>query len=66
MRVIKLNRADSNDIIFNNLNPNVSCLQAEARRAKVKDARRRREERQALKKEEMLKADGDEKAPAKK
>ena len=42
------------------------CLQAEARRAKVKDARRRREERQALKKEEMLKADGDEKAPAKK
>merc|ERR1711876_45054 len=30
--------------------------QAEARRAKVKEARKRREERQALKKEEMLKA----------
>ena len=65
MRVIKLNRADSNDVINNHIS-NVLCLQAEARRAKVKDARRRREERQALKKEEMLKADGDEKAPAKK
>ena len=36
---------DSNDI----------CLQAEARRTKVKEARKRREERQVLKKEEMLK-----------
>ena len=36
---------------------------------KVKDARKRREERQALKKEEMLKAESDapaEKAPSKK
>merc|ERR1712113_1334684 len=41
--------------------------QAEARRMKVREARKRREERQALKKEELLKADGDaEKAPAKK
>merc|ERR1719383_1321877 len=43
--------------------------QAEARRMKVKDARKRREERQALKKEEMLKAESDapaEKAPSKK
>ena len=31
------------------------CLQAEARRTKVKEARKRREERQVLKKEEMLK-----------
>ena len=34
---------------------NVICLQAEARRTKVKEARKRREERQVLKKEEMLK-----------
>jgi len=41
--------------------------QAEARRMKVREARKRREERQALKKEELLKADGDaEEAPAKK
>ena len=33
----------------------VICLQAEARRTKVKEARKRREERQVLKKEEMLK-----------
>merc|ERR1712037_720540 len=38
--------------------------QADARRMKVKEARKRREERQILKKEEMLKAYGDE-APAK-
>merc|ERR1711866_29902 len=38
--------------------------QAEARRMKVKDARKRREERQALKKEEMLKAESGD-APAK-
>merc|ERR1712045_411973 len=38
--------------------------QADARRMKVKEARKRREERQALKKEEMLKAVSDE-APAK-
>merc|ERR1719516_715643 len=37
---------------------------AEARRMKVKDARKRREERQALKKEEMLKAESGD-APAK-
>merc|ERR1712112_763087 len=43
--------------------------QAEARRLKVKESRKRREERQALKKEEMLKAESDapaEKAPSKK
>ena len=46
---------------------NILVLQAEARRMKVREARKRREERQALKKEELLKADGDaEKAPAKK
>merc|ERR1711954_2012 len=39
--------------------------QAEARRMKVKDARKRREERQALKKEEMLKAESGD-APAEK
>merc|ERR1712179_133949 len=38
--------------------------QADARRMKVKEARKRREERQALKKEEMLKAVSDD-APAK-
>merc|ERR1712243_118851 len=38
--------------------------QAEARRMKVKDARKRREERQALKKEEMLEAESGD-APAK-
>merc|ERR1711989_79993 len=38
--------------------------QAEARRNKVKEARKRREERQALKKEEMLKAESGD-APAK-
>merc|ERR1712025_881376 len=38
--------------------------QAEARRMKVKDARKRREERQALKKEEMLKAESGD-APSK-
>merc|ERR1712176_1271717 len=44
--------------------------QADARRMKVKEARKRREERQALKKEEMLKAVSDDvpakEAPAKK
>merc|ERR1712072_1551282 len=40
--------------------------QAEARRTKVKEARKRREERQALKKEEMLKAYEAEDAPAEK
>merc|ERR1719223_322309 len=39
--------------------------QADARRMKVKEARKRREERQALKKEEMLKAVSDEAPPAK-
>merc|ERR1712098_651872 len=38
--------------------------QAEARRMKVKDARKRREDRQALKKQEMLKAESGD-APAK-
>ena len=41
-------------------------FQAEARRLKVKEARKRREERQALKKEEMLKAYEAEDAPAEK
>merc|ERR1712036_13684 len=40
--------------------------QAEARRTKVKEARKRREERQALKKEEMLKAYEAEDAPVEK
>merc|ERR1719460_2742713 len=40
--------------------------QAEARRLKVKEARKRREERQALKKEEMLKAYEAEDAPVEK
>merc|ERR1712197_13878 len=44
--------------------------QAEARRTKVKEARKRREERQVLKKEEMLKSIADDvpakEAPAKK
>ena len=40
-------------ICHNDLNPNP--FQADARRMKVKEARKRREERQALKKEEMLK-----------
>merc|ERR550539_139230 len=44
------------------------CVQEqdEARRLKVKEARKRREERQALKKEEMLKAYEAEDAPAEK
>ena len=44
---------------------NIQIFQAEARRLKVKESRKRREERQALKKEELLKAEtGD--APAEK
>ena len=59
MREFKLNRADVTICLITH---NLSFLmlitnffQADARRMKVKEARKRREERQALKKEEMLK-----------
>ena len=41
--------------LFLTIDSDKFCLQAEARRTKVKEARKRREERQVLKKEEMLK-----------
>ena len=58
MREFKLNRADvTTDFptrkYWRPLIPNF--FQADARRMKVKEARKRREERQILKKEEMLK-----------
>ena len=59
VREFKLNRADvttcliTYDLLFLMLITNF--FQADARRMKVKEARKRREERQALKKEEMLK-----------